>query len=587
MNISRLLLLAAGVSLTALGGPALAAKPADLVLYDGHVLTVDKAFSVKKAVAVKDGKIIAVGGDEIAKEYDAPTKIDLHGKTLMPGFMDTHLHIRSAPRRQIDMAHARSIADIQAMVKAKAAELGPGEWIIGAGWSEYELAEKRRPLRADLDAAAPNNPVVLTRAGGHSSVGNSMALQLAKIDRSTPDPEGGLVEKDAGGEPNGIIRERSDLYRNLVPKDTFADLRQSYIDFLHKLEKLGITSFMSASTYIDLDPKVAMDQRGLRPTEGQGHPSWNELTDIYNTDRATLPRIYAYMDYPGASQLKAFPHHTGYGDDHLRMGPIGETAVDGGFTGPTAYTIDDYKGMPKGFKGKVFYTPEQLQAMVDTSAKLGWQVGLHAIGDQAIVMTVDAYDQALKSIPGQDHMGKDRRWFLAHYTIMPPERTRKLMAEDGIAIAQQPNFAHTLVQRYIETMSPEKVEHNNSVATPLKDGIKVTFGSDNIPIDPRIGLYGAITRKGEDGVVHGGVEAVSRPEAIRLYTAAGPYLAWEENKKGTLEPGKFADMIVLDTDPLTAPEEKLLTMKVEQTYIDGKLVYDLSKDPQPLDAPLR
>jgi predicted amidohydrolase YtcJ len=566
-------------------GAALAAS-ADLVLYNAQVLTVDRAFSIKKAVAVKDGKIIAVGGDELLERYNAPTKIDLHGKTLMPGFMDTHLHIRSTPRRQIDMAHAHSIADIQRMLRAKAAELGPGEWIIGAGWSEYELAEKRRPLRADLDAAAPDNPVVLTRAGGHSTVANSLGLKLAKIGRNTPDPEGGLIEKDAQGEPNGILRERPDLYRNLLPQDTFADLKQSYVDFLHDVLKLGITSFMSASTYIDLRPDVPIDPRGLRPMETHNHPTLKELRAIYDEYKDGLPRVTEEVDYPGVSQLKAFPYHTGYGDDRLRLGPIGETPVDGGFTGPTAYTIDDYNGMP-GFRGRYFYTKEQLQDMVDISAKLGWQLGLHAIGDAAIVETVDAYDKALKTIPGQEHLGKDRRWFLAHYTIMPPTQTSLTMAADGIAISQQPNFSVTLVQRYVETVSPEKVDHNNAIATPLKQGIAVTFGSDNIPIDPRIGLYGAITRKGQDGVVHGKGEAVSRAEAIRLYTAAGPYLSWEEKKKGSLEVGKFADMIVLDSDPLTAPEAQLLTMKVLMTFVDGKLAYDLSKDPHPLDAPLR
>ena len=177
-------------------------------------------------------------------------------------------------------------------------------------------------------------------------------------------------------------------------------------------------------------------------------------------------------------------------------------------------------------------------------------------------------------------MGKDRRWYLAHFTIMPPEPTMKTMAADGIGIAQQPNFSYSLVQRYIETLDTWRVDHNNSIATPLKEGIKVTFGSDNIPVGPMVGLYGAITRKGADGVVHGASEGVSRPEAIRLYTEAGPYLAWDEHKKGTLEPGKFADMVVLDHDLLTAPEADILKTKVLMTFVGGKLVYDRSKDPE-------
>jgi predicted amidohydrolase YtcJ len=541
-------------------------KPADVLLVNGKVLTVDPQFSIQSAVAVKDGKILAVGGNEIARKYKAPTTIDLRGRVLMPGFMDTHVHVFGRSRRDVELADAASIAELQQIVRAKAQELGAGEWVTGYGWDEAKFAEKRNPTRADLDAAAPDNPVVLTRAGGHSSVGNSKALQIAGITGKTPDPESGLIERDASGEPNGIIRERNDLYTSHVPPATWENVRDNYIAHLKALLPLGITSIIEASGSIDDEP---VGQGGIENPGGTA--TFRRVRQIYDEQGANLPRFAMYISYPGAERLKAFPHHTGFGDDRVRIGPIGESAVDGGFTGPTAWTLADYKGLP-GFRGKGRYTDEELQELVDTSAKLGWQMGLHAIGDAAIVQTVNAYSKSIRTVLGP---GKDHRWFLDHFTVMPPEETMKTMAADGIRIAQQPNFTYTLEARYEQTLDDERVRHINSVATPAKKhGLFVAFGSDNLPIGPMVGLYAAVTRKGQSGATLGPEESVPMQEAIRMYTANGPYLTFEEKSKGTLEPGKLADMIVLDRDPLTIPPDELLKTQVDLTIIGGKVVYD-------------
>jgi predicted amidohydrolase YtcJ len=565
----------AGLILIALAAtvPAAAREKADLILYNGKVLTVDPAFSIKSAVVVKNGKILAVGDDQLSKHYTAPTRVDLHGRVLMPGFMDTHLHITALSHRDIEPDKARSIQEIQAMLSAKAATLGPREWITGYGWDEAQLVEKRNLTRQDLDAAAPDNPVVLTRAGGHSVVGNSLALQIAGIDRSTPDPKSGLIEHSADGEPNGIVRE-SDPFDIRVPQESFDALRPSYIASLKRLFALGITSFESATTTLNDEP---VGQGGIAiPGSGPGLTFRRFQAIAAETD---IPRATLYISYPGPERLKAYPHHSGYGDDKVRLGPIGENAVDGGFTGPTAWTLADYKGMP-GFRGKGRYTDAELQEMVDTAASLGWQMGLHCIGDAAIQQTIIAYDKGLAKYRGIDHTGENRRWFTDHFTIMPPDATMAIMAKDGIYIAQQPNFGYTLEGRYNQTMDDWRVTHNNSVATPAKKfGIFVAFGSDNLPVDPRVGLYFATTRRGPDRVRHGyEEERVSRPEAIRMYTANGPYLSWEENIKGTLEPGKLADMIVLDRDILAVPDEQILNLQVDRTYLGGKLVYE-RKDP--------
>jgi predicted amidohydrolase YtcJ len=547
-----------------------AAEPADVVLFNGQVITVDKAFSIHKALAIQNGKIVAVGGDEVARKYEAPVRVDLKGRTLMPGFMDNHLHPGSASPRSIDLRKAKSVAEIQGLVRAKAAQLGPGEWVSGYGWAESNLAERRNLVRADLDAAAPANPVALSRAGGHSIVGNTLALKAAGITRDTADPLRGVIERDAKGEPNGIIRERIDLYVKLIPKDSPEALRPGYVAGLRALTELGLTSIVIAAASIGDEVKET-----LRPEQPEFPLTFKQLRSIYAEHGESLPRAAVQIGYPGAEALAAYPYKTGYGDDRLRLGAIGEApAVDGGFSGPTAWTSRPYKGKP-GFFGQAFFADEaDLQRLADDVAKNGWQLGLHAIGDAAINMAAKVYAQALHKHPRDDH-----RWYLSHFTMLPTDATLDLMAREKIFAAAQPNFLYTLEERYQQTLEGADLQHNNPVAVPLKHGVFVTFGSDNLPIDPRVGLYAAVTRKGVSGAQYGPDEAVSIRDAIRLYTANPPFLTWEENKKGSLEVGKLADMIVLDSDPLTLEPKKLLTMKVDMTLIGGKIVFERKQAP--------
>lgn len=543
--------------------------PADMMLYGGKVITVDSGFSIQSVVVVKDGKILAVGGEELRDRYRATKNIDLKGRVLMPGFMDTHIHVQAASPRSIELEDARSIAEIQDRLRRKAAELGRGQWITGYGWDEAQLAEKRNITRADLDAALPDNPVALTRAGSHSAVGNSLALKAAGLDRSSPDPDKGLLERDARGELNGIIRERIDLYSAKVPRDSWETLKGGYVNTLQKLFSLGITSIIEATGSIDDEPA------GKGGISGEGSAMFGTRLTLRRLQELRrdhdLPRVALYISYPGRERLEAYPHHTGYGDEWNRIGPIGESAVDGGFTGPTAWTLVDYKGLP-GFRGKGRFTDAELQELVDVSARRGWQMGLHAIGDAAIVQTVNAYSHAIRNVPG---VAKDHRWFLDHFTVMPPAATMQTMARDRIFIAQQPNFLYNLEGRYAATLDDWRLRHNNSVGTPVhRYGLFVAFGSDNLPIGPMVGLYAAVSRKGPSGTIHGPEESVTMPEAIRMYTANGPWLTFEEKIKGTLEPGKLADLIVLDKDPLTVSADEVLNIKVDMTILGGKLVYE-------------
>jgi predicted amidohydrolase YtcJ len=541
-----------------------AADTADMLLVNGHVVTVDGQFSIKSAIAVQDGKILAVGGEEIARRYRAKMVYDLRGRTVLPGFIDTHLHPQSVSPRAIDAASARSIGELQRMIRRKAQQLGPGQWITGYGWAEANLREKRNVLGSDLDAAAPRNPVALIRAGGHSIVGNTRALELAGIGRDTPNPLRGIIEHSADGTPNGIIRERTDLFLKLVPEDSPEVLRPGYVGALRKMLSLGLTSVIVAASSIRDEV-----QEELRPEQPDSAATYREYRTIYAAHGDELPRAVVEIGYPGAAALKAYPHKTGDGDNRLKLGAIGEApAVDGGFTGPTAWTTEDYKGQP-GFRGQPFFKDEaDLQQIADVVAQCGWQLGLHAIGDAAIDMAAKVYSQALHKYPRSDP-----RWYLAHFTMMPSDATIDILAREHILAAAQPNFLYTLENRYVQTLDGARLEHINPVAVPARRGVFIAFGSDNLPIDPRVGLYAAVTRKGMSGRVYGPEEAISIEEAIRIYTISSAYLSWDEHNKGSLEPGKLADMIVLDADPLSIPPEKLLTMRVDMTIVGGKVVY--------------
>ncbi len=523
-------------------------EPADLVLHNGKIVTADEAFSIQEAVVMKDGKIVAVGGNDLLDSYEAARVVDLQGKMAMPGFNDTHIHVRGQARRAVDLTQAQSLTEIFGAVTSKTQELGKGEWVTGYGWSEDQLEEKRRPLRWDLDEAAPDNPVILTRAGGHSSVANSMALELAGVTRSTPDPEGGVIEKDEKGELNGIIRERAGIVSRLVPEATPEELRDSFTQALRNLLSLGITSIIQA---------------GVPP---ENYAEWEQ---VYSQHGEELPRAAVQIRFREPADIASFGKKTGDGSERLRVGAV-KITVDGGFTGPAAYTLEPYKDQGD-YRGKLNYTEEELRAIIKAGHGAGWQLGFHAIGDAAIVLTVDAFAEALDALPRDDH-----RHFLNHFTIMPPEETMKKMAAYDILIAQQPNFTYTLEGRYAANLDGDRLKRNNPLRTPMDHGIFVALGSDILPIGPMVGLYASVTRKGMSGEVYGPEEKITMEEAITGYTAKAAYITHEEDIKGSLEPGKLADIIVLSDDLLTIDPEKILDVEVLMTIVDGKVVYERS-----------
>jgi predicted amidohydrolase YtcJ len=524
----------------------------DVILHNGRIATIDASLSIASAVAIDGDRFVAVGGEELLDEYRSANTVDLDSKFAMPGFIDSHTHLRGQPSRYIDLTETTSIEEIRGLVRDKVEELGLGEWITGYGWSEDFMAEQRRPLKADLDEAAPDNPVILTRAGGHSAVSNSMALRLAEVDENTPQPDGGVIEIGEDGRLNGVIRERQDLVSRLVPRATAEDVRDDFVRVLKEQFTFGITSFTSANG-------------------GETTTSYPEWEIIYRQHRGALPRAYVQMRWDSPDEMAAFGRKTGDGDEHLRIGPI-KMLVDGGFTGPAAYTKEPYKGETE-YRGKLSLEPAEITRVISQAHDAGWQLGIHAIGDAAIELTIAEIAEALDASPRVDH-----RHYLNHFTVMPSSESMATMAEYGMAISQQPNFTYTLEGRYVDYLDGDRVEHNNPLRTPMNHGIHVAISSDILPIGPMVGLYAAVTRKGLSGRVFAEDEALTMMEALQGYTLNAAYLSFEEDLKGSIEPGKLADIIVLDRDLLSVNPEHIMDTRVLQTWLGGTLVYEVEGD---------
>ncbi len=517
----------------------------DLILNNGKIVSIDEAFGIHNTVVVNDGRIVELGDASLLEKYQAENIQNLAGKTVIPGFIDSHTHIRGRPRRYIELSEVSSITEMQDLIRAKAAELGEGEWITGYGWSEDELAEGRKPLRGDLDIAAPNNPITFTRAGGHSAVVSTLALELAGITDATPDPEGGVIERDENGVANGIIRERQGIVGRLVPDSTYEELIVSLEVNLNDLLSKGITSITDAS-------KTPRD--------------YEMFEELYAKPGVKLPRSALQFQWNNPQAIQDLKARVGDGNDFLKIGPI-KIFADGGFTGPAAFTKEPY--LDQGdYRGYLNMPEQELVSLINEIHDAGWQMGIHAIGDAAIELVVDTLADALSRNPREDH-----RNYLNHFSMRPSDATMEKMAEHDIHITQQPNFTYTLEGRYVANLDGWRLEHNNPIRSPMDHGIHVAISSDILPIGPLVGIYAAVTRKGMSGRVFGADEAITIEEAIQGYTIKGAYLGFEEDIKGSLEPGKLADMIVLSKDILSVDPEEIMDIEIEQTYVGGELLY--------------
>jgi predicted amidohydrolase YtcJ len=534
----------------------LANAPADLIIRNAHIVTVDSNFSTASAAAIRDGKFIVVGNDAAVLKTKGPkTRVaDLHGQTVLPGFNDTHVHLTAGKdlETQVDLTHIRSIKQIQSTLAARATQAKPGEWIVGTrGWWEYQLAEGRLPTRADLDAAAPHNPVSIP--GPHYVIVNSLALKLAGVTRDTPDPQGGQVYKDTTGEPTGLLMDNAGRFiRKFMPRASEAQQVTGMKRILALVNSHGLTSAGDPSGSIeDAAMYRRLRDRGLLTVR---------LDFSYNIDPAEP------LDKAEA-ELKALPRPGSDGDGMFRADEIGETGLDGAEL--TALLEHDYPGKP-GYRGLQKVPTDQFKRFAALVAKYGYRLRPHAVGDAAVDEALDAFDYANAQTP----MVK-RRWMIDHAFLLGPQhydRVKRL----GLIINSQVMHNYELGALILKAWKRPLADRSEPYREWLQNGIMFAGGSDG-PIsyyaEPLLEIYGEVTRGTQWGGRLGPDQGISREDAIRSVTINGAYTTFEEKVKGSIEPGKYADFVILSGDILKVPPEKIRDLKVLATVLGGRAVY--------------
>jgi predicted amidohydrolase YtcJ len=534
--------------------------PADLVFVNGPVLTVDDRRPEARAVAVGGRQIVAVGErDDVAGEIGPGTRVvDLGGRALLPGFNDNHTHPLSFGQAlgQIDASPAavRSLAEIQVAFRA-AATAGPGapgvrdDWLLARGYDDSRLDVRRHPTRYDLDEATGDRPAYLVRTCGHLGVANSAALARAGIGPDTADPTGGKIDRDEHGEPTGLLRETAqNLIRRLLPPPTIADYRKYLRLAGERFQGYGITSVGEAG--IGSSDQFAAYEAAAKDGE--------------------LPvRVFTMMLIDATlDSLVSLGLRTGFGDEWLRIGPA-KLLQDGSGGGRTAAITGEYRNDP-GNSGITIYNQEGLDERLGRAHAAGFQLAAHAIGDRAIEMILDAYERALATAPKPDARPR-----IEHCGICTP-RVLDRMQRLGVVAVPQPSFVYYLGDSYIANFTLEQLALSYPGRTWFDRGI-VAAGSSDVPVvscDPYVNLRSAVTRLTQDGQRMGPEQGVTIEEAVRMFTLNGAYASLEERIKGSITPGKLADLVVLDRDPRSVSPEELHTLRAEMTVLDGKVVFE-------------
>lgn len=528
---------------------------ADYVFRNGQVVTVNAQNEVAEAVAVKENRIVAVGSNGQIDEYigSGTEVIDLKGNSLLPGFIDSHFHltIRALTKVTIDCYHSpdiRSIGDLIEALRARARVTPPGQWIVATNYFESKMAEKRFPTRWELDQASTEHPIFVMRMDIHNSFVNSKALELAGIDEHTPDPAGGHYMRDEGGVPNGILVENAHFKMMDLTRPSDEVLLKGLAAVSRELVEFGITSVHDAGGY------GADDIRLMQQASRSGifkSRIWAFLLSLYNPRQYIETAIRAGMV-------------TGMGDEKFRLGPV-KIFVDGGSGGPNIAVRQPYTHNPNDY-GTLFYTQEEINDIFIPAHAKGFQITAHANGDRAIEMMLNMFELALEKYP------RPHRHRLEHAGLTQPdllERMKKL----GIVIAPNPGFYKYLGDLYEKFYAP-RIMH--PIKSWIDAGLKPMAGSDSpcVPeFHPMLGIWGAVTRISGSGKVYGPEQRISLMDAIRLYTWNGAHASFEEDIKGSIEPGKLADLVALNGRILDVDANDLKDMNVELTMIDGELLY--------------
>ncbi|HJR63660.1 MAG TPA: amidohydrolase [Gemmatimonadaceae bacterium] len=545
-----------------------AGEAADLALVGGHVVTVDSARPEAQAVAIRGDRILAVGTDEEIRGYvgSETEVIELDGRLVIPGFIEGHGHFTGLGESKLilDLTTARSWNDIVGMV-AQAAELAtPGEWIRGRGWHQEKWDQVPQPsvegvpLHHDLSRVSPNNPVVLGHASGHAAFANAKAMELAGIDRGTRNPPGGEIVKDSTGAPTGLLRETAQRLLSRA-RDSAAGGAggQSWADFKRVVELAGqealshgVTTFHDAgSSFETIDKLKVLADSGLLPV-----------------------RLYVMVRRePNEVMSRRLPEYrlVGYGNEFLTVRAI-KRQIDGALGPHGAWLLEPYEDLPSS-TGLTLEPPEDIARTAEIAIANGFQVNTHAIGDRANRVVLDIYERVFEANPDKT----DLRWRIEHAQHLHPSEVGRF-ARLGVIASMQGIHGTSDGPWVIKRLGEARARSGAYLwRTLLDSGVVVTNGTD-VPvekIDPIASFYASVSRRMSDGNVFFPAQRMTREEALRSYTIANAYAAFEEDVKGSISPGKLADVVVLSKDIMRVPEAEIPTARVDVTIVGGKVRY--------------
>jgi predicted amidohydrolase YtcJ len=561
-------------SSVAVPGLAQRAAPADLILVHGKVLTMDTADDVAEALAIRGAKIVAVGRDvDVLHLRGAATHvIDLHGRAATPGLIDSHGHFAqgsAAQLFQVDLSDASNVQEIVTRIAARVALAKPGQWVMGSGWDEGKLAERRYVYARDLDAVAPANPVWLVHTTGHYAVANSYAMRLAGIRRETPNPSAGTIDRDSAGVPTGVLKEAAqDLVTRLVPPFSQEQLERAILAVIDTLHREGMTAIKEG----DVEPAVWDAYRALLE-QGKLH---ERVFALFHAGTTVASAQEA------ADRLARLPRPpASLGDGFLFAGGA-KLYMDGSGGARTAWVYQPWNkassGADSGNYGYPTTDPEVYRAEVRLLHRAGFHVGTHAIGDRAIDWVVDTYAQVLRETPTHG-----LRHSVIHANI-PTDHAIQTMAAletryDAAYPEAQAPFTWWIGDTYAGNFGPDRSPRLNPFHTYLVDGIHWGGGSDYpvTPLAARYGIWASIAREPAKGVYgthpFGTDQAVDVHAALRSYTAWAARLLFLEDRVGTLTVGKAADIAVWDRDLYAVPTAALKAMHCDVTILNGAIVY--------------
>jgi len=547
-RLSWLLLAAALVSAESAASPA-----ADLVLRGGRVWA-GKGRPAATAIAVKDGRVAALGSDADVQPLIGPGTrvVDLHGRLVVPGFNDAHVHFLSGGfgLLSVDLRDARDEQDFAARIGAHARTLPRGTWIQEGNWDHETWPSKALPTRALIDAVTPDHPVFVQRLDGHMALANSLALRLAGVTRESKDPDGGTIVRDAAGEPTGILKDNAEeLVTRAIPEPSREMNLRAARAALKEAARVGVTTIQDNSSVDAL--RTYQDLRAA-----------GELT----------ARFYVWRYASSALEpLEKAGLRTGLGDEWIRLGAL-KILSDGSMGSGTAAFFDPYTDDPRT-TGLLLHPVPELERLIREADAAGFQLAVHAIGDRANSLVLDAFEKAAAANPA-----RERRFRIEHAQVVRKAdlaRYRRL----GVIASIQPSHGIDDMRWAERRIGRERSRDAYNVRSFTEAGIPVAFGTDWFvePLDPRLGLYAAVTRERPEGGPPGGwfpEEKIALEDALDLYTRGSAYAEFAEKEKGTLDPGLLADLVVFAADLFRIPPREILTTPVDFTVAGGRVVFD-------------